>query len=267
MNEIRWAVSQSAIAVMALVALFTLVLPLGVGVWVRRHTKGRWRFFLLGAVIFPLFALELEGSVNRVVLSGPLGGVLAGNIWLYGLYGGLAAGLFEECGRYLALLLGRRWSRGPGDALMYGAGHGGIEAVLLAGITMVNNLVVALAMNRGGLEAVEQLTEPLSESGQAALAALTTAPAGIYLWSGFERLTALVLHIALSVLVYAAVTRRGKWYWFPAAIALHALADLAALVTGACCPILVTELIAALTAAAAALLAWRVYGGIRAETP
>lgn len=261
MNEIRWAVSQSAIAVMILTALFTVVLPLGLGLWFRRRTGGRWRFFLLGAVIFPLFALVLEGSVNRAVLGSSLGGVLAGNLWLYALYGGLAAGIFEECGRYAAFRVARKWSRGPGDALMYGAGHGGIEAVLLTGVTMVNNIVLSLAINRGGLEAVEQLTGPLPESTQAALAALTTAPAGVYLWSGFERLTAVVLHIALSVLVYAAVTRRGQWYWFPAAIALHALVDMAAVVTGASCPIVVTEVVAALAAAAVALLAWRVYRG------
>ena len=74
-------------------------------------------------------------------------------------------------------------------------------------------------------------------------------------------MTAVVLHIALSVLVYAAVTRRGQWYWFPAAIALHALVDMAAVVTGASCPIVVTEVVAALAAAAMALLAWRVYRG------
>lgn len=124
MNEIRWAVSQSAIAVMILVVLFTVVLPLGLGLWFRRRTGGRWRFFLLGAVIFPLFAMVLEGSVNRAVLGSSLGGVLAGNLWLYALYGGLAAGIFEECGRYVAFRVARTWSRGPGDALMYGGPRG-----------------------------------------------------------------------------------------------------------------------------------------------
>lgn len=267
MNEIRWAVSQSAIAVMILVALFTVALPLGLGFWFRRRTGGRGRFFLLGAVIFPLFALVLEGSVNRAVLGSALGRVLGGNLWLYALYGGLAAGIFEECGRYIAFRLTRRWSRGPGDALLYGAGHGGIEAVLLAGLTMVNNVILSLAMNRGGLEAVEQLTGPLPESTRAALAALTAAPAGTYLWSGFERLWAVVLHIALSVLVYAAVTRRGRWYWFPAAIGIHALVDMAAVVTGALCPIAVTELVVALAAGGTALLARKVYGGMQAENP
>ena len=34
----------------------------------------------------------------------------------------LMAGAFEECGRWLALKSALRWSRGPEDALMYGAG-------------------------------------------------------------------------------------------------------------------------------------------------
>ena len=267
MNEIRWAVSQSAIAVMILVALFTVVLPLGLGICFRRRTGGRWRFFLLGAVIFPLFALVLEGSVNRWVLYGPLGGALTGSIWLYALYGGLAAGIFEECGRCAAFLLGRRWSRGPGDALMYGAGHGGIEAVLLAGVTMANNVVLALAMNRGGLEAVEAITGPLPQTTQNALAALTVTPAGVYLWSGFERLAAVALHIALSVLVYAAVNRRGQWYWFPAAILIHALVDMAAVTASAFLPVAAVELMTALFTVGAVLLARQAYGGKETQTP
>lgn len=59
--------------VMALVGLFTVVFPLGLGLVFWRKFGGRWRFFLLGCVVFPLFALTLEGSVNRAVLYGPMG--------------------------------------------------------------------------------------------------------------------------------------------------------------------------------------------------
>ena len=136
-----WNVSYAAMAVMALVGLFTVVFPLGLGLVFWRKFGGRWRFFLLGCVIFPLFALPLEGSVNRAVLYGPMGGAVTGNLWLYALFGGAMAGIFEECGRWAAFRLTRRWSRGPEDALMYGAGHGGIEAALLAGSMMLNNLL------------------------------------------------------------------------------------------------------------------------------
>ena len=153
-----WNVSYAAMAVMALVGLFTVLFPLGLGLVFWRKCGGRWQFFLLGCVIFPLFALTLEGSINRAVLYGPIGSAITGNLWLYALFGGAMAGIFEECGRWAAFRLTRRWSRGPEDALMYGAGHGGIEAALLAGSMMLNNLLVSVALNQDGLAGVEALT-------------------------------------------------------------------------------------------------------------
>ena len=255
LTDLEWAVAPEAILVMALVGLFTAALPLGLSLYAWRKTKGRWRFFLLGCVVFPLFALELEGSINRAVLYGPWGGRLASNIWIYALYGGGMAGIFEECGRWCAFRLGRRWSRGPGDALMYGAGHGGIEAVLLTGTTMLNNIVLSLALNQGGLEAVEDMTGPLPETVLAGLAALTTTPASMYLWSGLERLVAVALHVSLSVLVYAAVRRKRGWPWLAAAVGIHALVDGAAIIASAYLPIPAVEGVALVLTVLTALLA------------
>ena len=258
--EMNWSVAPQAILAMGLVGVFTVCLPLGLGLLFRTRTGGRHRFFLMGCVVFPLFALGLEGSINRAVLYGPWGGALASNLWLYALYGGLMAGLFEECGRWCAFRLGRQWSRGPGDALMYGAGHGGIEAVLLAGTAMFNNLALSIALNRGGLEAVEAMMGPIPESSLPGLASLTTTPAGMYLWSGFERLVAVALHISLSVLVWRAVERRASLWLFPAAIALHAGVDACAILAAAHIPLAGVELVALVWAVALAVLArwiWR----------
>ena len=57
-----WNVSSAAMVVMALVGLFTVVFPLGLGLVFRRKFGGRWRFFLLGCVVFPLFALTPGGE-------------------------------------------------------------------------------------------------------------------------------------------------------------------------------------------------------------
>lgn len=260
--EMNWSVAPQAILAMGLVGVFTVCLPLGLGLLFRTRTGGRRRFFLMGCAVFPLFALGLEGSINRAVLYGPWGGALASNLWLYALYGGLMAGLFEECGRWCAFRLGRRWSRGPGDALMYGAGHGGIEAVLLAGTAMFNNLALSIALNRSGLEAVEAMMGPIPESSLPGLASLTTTPAGMYLWSGFERLVAVALHISLSVLVYAAVCRRGGRIWLPAAVGIHALVDGAAIVASAYLPIPALEGMVLVLTVLTALLARRVYSSL-----
>lgn len=263
--EHNLTVAQTAITAMALVGAFTVVLPLGLGIFFWKRTGGRWRFFFLGCVIFPVFAVVLEQQAHRLLLGGPLGPTLQGNLWLYALYAGLMAGVFEECGRWLAFKLSLRWSRGPEDALMYGAGHGGIEAVLLAGMTMMNNIIISLALNRGGLAAVEDLMGPIPEAGMAAIQGMAATPAATYFWAAFERLSAVGLHIALSVLVYAAVRNRGKRYWFPAAILIHALVDMAAVLTNALFSVVITEGTVALLTLGVIFLARKVYSGEKQE--
>lgn len=264
--ESNLVVSQAAIMAMALAGVFTAVLPLGLGIFFWKKAGGRWRFFFLGCAVFPVFALVLEQQGHGLLLGGALGPALQGNLWLYALYAGLMAGVFEECGRWLAFRFSLRWSRGPEDALMYGAGHGGIEAVLLAGMTMVNNIVISLALNRGGLEAVESFMGPIPEAGMAAIQGMASTPAGLYFWTAFERLSAVGLHIALSVLVYTAVRDRGKWYWFPGAILIHALVDMAAVLTNAVFPIAVTEGTVALLTLGVIFLARKIYLGEKQKT-
>ena len=261
-----WNVSYAAMAVMALVGLFTVAFPLCLGVVFWRKFGGRWRFFLLGCVVFPLFALTLEGSINRAVLYGPLGTAVTGNLWLYALFGGAMAGIFEECGRWAAFRLSLRWNRGPGDALMYGAGHGGIEAALLAGSMMLNNLLVSMALNQDGLAGAEALmgAGPLSDAQIAALVPLVTAPAGMYLWSGLERVVAIAIHLSLSVVVYAAVQNRS-WKGLALAILLHAGVDASSILAAAWLPIAGVELVALAWAVGLVLLARRIYGALRGQ--
>lgn len=260
----QWTVETGAIAVMCLVGALALILPVVLGFVLHRRTGGRWRFFFLGCAIFLVFVLVLEQMAHSLILGGRLGEVIQGNIWLYALYGGVMAGLFEECGRWVAFRVTLKNQKGPGDALMYGAGHGGFEAMVVVGVSMVNNVVLALTMNRGGLAAVEELMGEIPEAGMAALSALATTPAWTYLWAGFERVVAVALHITLSMLVYLAV-KRGRWQYWLLAVALHAAVDMAAMATYAFFPIAVTELIILAATVGAALLVRKLYLGEKVE--
>ena len=77
---------------------------------------------------------------------------------------------------------------------MYGAGHGGIEAALLAGSMMLNNLLVSVALNQDGLAGVEALmgTGPLSDAQIATLVPLVTAPADVLILPMTEDLSAAI---------------------------------------------------------------------------
>lgn len=250
-------VSVWTMACIAVSALISFLLPAVLAAVFRRR-GARLAPLFVGMGVFILFVFVLESGVHTLVLYGPLGGVIQGNLPLYALYGGLMAGLFEETGRFLAFrFLLRRASRE--DALMYGAGHGGIEAILIAGVAMINNLVLSSMINAGTLvpgyggltqEQVQQVTQQLA-----------TLPPTDFLMGGLERVLAVALHVSLSVLVYAAVCRGLKWC-FPAAIALHAGTDAAAVLISPYLPAWGIELVVLVWVIAAVLLARWVWNGL-----
>lgn len=255
-------VSAFRMACMAISMLVCFLLPVALAVVYKRR-GARLTPLFVGVGVFILFALVLEQWIHGVVLSGPLGGVIQGNLPLYALYGGLMAGVFEETGRFLAFhVLLRDATRE--DALMYGAGHGGIEAILLAGMTMVNNLILSSMINAGTLtEGFGGLTQ---EQLDGVVGQMTTIPATDFLMGGLERVLAVALHVALSVLVYAAVCRGMRWC-FPAAIALHAGADALMLLVSPVLPTLGIELVVLVCVVLVVLLARRVWGQFSEEKP
>jgi len=238
-----------AIIVMVCNAVLTAAVPVGIMIFLRRR-GGRWSDFAVGAATFFLFAMVLEAVLHQVVLGSSLGPVIQGNIWLYGLYGGLAAGLFEEVGRFLAFKLVLRRRRDRIAALSCGIGHGGIEAFLLLGMTMVSNLILLHTAAQGG---------DLAPEAAASVQILSATPASAFLWAGFERVTAVAFHMANSVLVFAAAVRPGKLWLLPAAILTHFLLDFLAVICSAFLPIAGLELIVAAFAMAVVWLAVRIY--------
>ena len=135
---------------MAVSCVIGFGLPLAAFLYLRLKKKADVLPFFIGCAVMLLFALILEALVHRVILGSSAGGKIQNNIWLYALYGGLMAGLFEETGRFLAFkTVLKKYQHRDVNALMYGAGHGGIEAVVLLGITMINNLTYSVIINAG----------------------------------------------------------------------------------------------------------------------
>ncbi len=176
----------ATIIVLTAIVLMTLLLPLGVMLALRRR-GGTWTAFLTGAGTFVLFAMVLEPILHNLILRSPAGAAIRQNILLYALYGGLAAGLFEETGRLLAFRFILKPHTARITALSYGIGHGGIEAFLVMGLSMIANLSLGLAYTSGA---------PLPAEAAAAAETILSTPAGMFLWGGLERLSAMALHMA-----------------------------------------------------------------------
>ena len=249
----------STLISMAVAALLGLAVPVALAWWLVRKYRVRWQTILIGAGTFIVFALLLEPILHQVVLKGPHGATIMGNIWYYALYGGLAAGLFEETGRFLSMkfLMRKEPSRAlPGVA--YGIGHGGTEMLLLFGISMISNLVMSVMINAGQADVLTaKVPEEQLPLVQAQFAQLSSLTPGTLLISFWERLSALLLQLGLSLMVWTAVRRGGKWLWlFPAAILLHALVDGIAVILSKSVSMAFVELIILALAIAVGAMGW-----------
>lgn len=261
-------IETSKLVCMGVSAAVGLLVPLALLLYWRKKTHASPLMALIGAATFLVFAYGLENLLHMVCLYGDnaVSRFLAATPWAYYLYGGLAAGLFEETGRFLAFYLFRKKFRAPCNGVMYGVGHGGVESLLVCTLSMVTMLTMALSVNAIGADAF------LASGGEAGregltdmLATLTNTPATSFLASGFERISALVLHIGLSVLVFASVHAPGKRYLFPAAILAHAAVDFIALAlfrSGVVTSVALMEGVVFLMGAIVAVWAFFVYRGL-----
>ena len=213
---------------MAANAFLGIAVPVCLAVYLVRKHRAKLSSILIGAGTFLLFALVLESILHQLVLKGPHGSDILGNTLLYALYGGLAAGVFEETGRFLSMkFLMKKEPSKPLPGIAYGVGHGGAEMLIIFGITMINNLVISALINSGQADAIfAKVPEEAAGQLQAQLDQLQTLGAGTLLIGLWERFSALILHLGLSMLVWVAVRKGGKWLWlFPAAIVIHAIVD------------------------------------------
>ncbi|MBO6028108.1 MAG: YhfC family intramembrane metalloprotease [Bacteroidales bacterium] len=252
-------VPVSSIIVMVVNALLGFAIPIFLVWWAVKKHHAYLSTILIGAGVFVVFALVLESIVHQVVLKGPSGEAILGKTLYYALYGGLMAGLFEETGRFLAmkfLLKKEPTDTKPGVA--YGLGHGGVEMVLIFGISMISTLTMAIMVNLGQTDTLLSST-PAEAQDQLTITfeQLKTTSAGTYLLGLWERLSAITLQVALSILVWAAARKGGKWLWlFPVAILLHALVDGLAVILSKSAGMVTVELIVMALAIAVAALAW-----------
>lgn len=139
-------------------------------------------------------------------------------MWSWLAVSAFTAGLFEETGRFVAYrwLFKDRTARG---GVMLGLGHGGLESMLLVGLSLVVNVLLYLALANGLSFGIPEAQRPLVVEQFNALTP------GLALAGGVERLSSMAVHVGLSVLVLQ-VFRRGSKWWLAFAIAFHTLSNL-----------------------------------------
>ncbi|MBK9603912.1 MAG: YhfC family intramembrane metalloprotease [Anaerolineales bacterium] len=136
---------------------------------------------------------------------------------------GLLAGIFEETARYILFKAIRKSTDTWQNGIVIGLGHGGIEAILL-GIISISTMAQMIAMrDPSNLSA---LNLPADQVGlvQEQINAYWNQPDVMPLFGFMERISAMSLHIGLSILVlYSIVANQKKWFWI--ALLWHAFVD------------------------------------------
>lgn len=182
--------------------LCSLVLPITLTVYICLRKQGYWRALLAGALCFTFFQMVTRIPLIQYVLPKMEWYVTLAmsNPLLNILFLAVTASLFEEIGRYIVMRLFLKKHQSINDALSFGIGHGGIEAVLLVGVTFT------LALFTQSPAMISQLT------GATAFAA------------GVERLFTMAVHVGLSVMVMKSV-REHKISFLLLALLIHTLID------------------------------------------
>jgi uncharacterized membrane protein YhfC len=206
--------------------LIVLIGVIALAIVLHRRLPAMWRSWVWGAIAFIASQLlRIPLLLALTAISQTLGWDFGqeGNFWFNFAVLTLTSGLFEESARYLVLRFLTKDTRGWRGAVMFGAGHGGIEAVLLVALTAFSNAFVL--MNADTLLAQTQAVAPAQAAAVAQqIEALRTVNIGLIGASLIERVFAVMLHIGLSVMVMQAVQGRGlKWLLF--AMLIHAAAN------------------------------------------
>jgi len=223
-----WTMSLAAVA-------FYILFPIALIVVAHRRLKVGWRYAAYGALIFFIFQVITRVPAIQVAQYF-LGSTLKSSqvaLYAFLFVASLTAGLFEEVGRYL----GYRWFMGREEktwakAVMYGLGHGGLEsALLVGGLAVITLLNVWLIVSTNGV------IVPVAQRALAAqqIASIATQPAWLPLLGVWERVCAITIQVALSVIVLQ-VFLRGSLAWLWLAIGLHTLVDFSATVLAQALP-------------------------------
>lgn len=152
---------------------------------------------------------------------------------VYGLCLAATAALFELAGRLGAAALLRR-NLTHARAFAAGMGHGGIEAMVLIGLTYVNNLAYIIMINTGAFDAAVASAAAAGVDPaqlEAIRQALVSTSGWMFLLASLERVLTMICHTAMSSLVCFGFSRGKTLQACAACFAIHFVMDASASLT------------------------------------
>lgn len=203
-----------------------------------------WSIWFAGGLTFvasQILRLPLLGGAGQLTADAATVAVLAV----------VTSGLFEEGARYVALRWAVRRARSAGHGIVFGLGHGGVEALLVM-LFAAGSAFVLLTAGPAILDSVQDAGPEMVEAVEAQIAAVTGLGPLDTLAAVYERALALVVHTALTMLVLRAVTGGGV-RWLGIAAGAHMAVNGVVVLVAQAHGILAAEAVMTLAAAAGLL--------------
>lgn len=223
-------VSNFSIVAMVITLLVTLVMP--IVVWIVYVLKNKEKkvggAVVLGAAGFFVMQIVIRVPIlNAVALLPGYVEFVTGHYVLYCLILAFTAGLFELIARYVvAKILAKKLTFEHGIAA--GLGHGGIEAVVLIGMTYVNNILYSVMINTGTFDTVVAQAAALGVDTSTLLMLkeqLISSSSFLFLLAGYERVLTVIFHVAMSLLVCYFVSRKKDLVGIGICLVAHTMID------------------------------------------
>jgi uncharacterized membrane protein YhfC len=209
--------------------LLMVAMPIGLGIFLTRRFGLGWRIWLIGAATFILsqvghipFNQGLTLLFQHGILPHP---PPAWRLPFNAVLLGLSAGLWEELARYSAFRWWAKDARSWRKGVLMGAGHGGIEAIILGGLVLYTYTQM-LALRGQDLTSLlgSRLTAAQIQALQTQLNVYWSAPWTATILGAVERAFTIPVQITFSVIVLQAFVRNQfRWVWL--AVGWHAFVD------------------------------------------
>jgi uncharacterized membrane protein YhfC len=210
--------------------LLMIAMPVGLAIYLIRHWNLGGRIWWMGAATF---VLSQVGHISFNWGSGKLlnqTNMVAWNpatqLIFNGVFLGLSVGIFEEGMRYLVMRFWAKEAHSWRNGVLFGAGHGGAEAIILGGLVLYGFFQMTALRNADLAKIIPANQLELAKNQ---LAVYWSASWYASLLGALERLFSIPCQIAMAIMVMQVFTRKHiRWLFL--AIGYHALLDASAVV-------------------------------------
>lgn len=226
-------ISSLSIFTCIITLIITLIVPVLVLVLYAVRNKGKQIIsaWFLGAAGFFVPQILIRLPILTLLQAQPwFSGFSQNHLFVYAFVLAFTAGLFELAGRFV---VGKVMQQNLTfhRSLAAGLGHGGIEAMLIVGITYINNLLYMVMIRTGIFDTLisQSATAGVDPAQLYAIrdALIGTSPA-LFLLAGLERILAMTCHIGMSMIVCFHLHRGTPIKGALLCLGIHTLLDLTA---------------------------------------